>query len=91
VEDVNAAIPGLEAVVAAMAEDELLREALLEGPQVLGVQAIEPGVVTVRVVARVRAADQWSVGRELRLRIASGLARAGIATASPILSPGASE
>ncbi len=53
--------------------------------------ALDVGIVRVRVVARVRASDQWSAGRELRLRIASGLAEAGITPLMPMLVPGAGE
>jgi len=89
VEDVNAAIAQLDGVVAAMGADEFWQEVLLDVPRVLGVQAIEVGAVRVRVVARVRAADQDDAGREMRLRIAEGLAEAGIATAAPLLVPAA--
>lgn len=87
VEEVNAAIAQLKIVVAAMVADEHWQELLLEAPRVLGVQAIEVGAVRVRVVARVRAADQDDAGLEMRLRITSGLAEAGIATAGPLLIP----
>ena len=91
VDDVNLAIERLREVGVAMSADEAWKEILLEGPEVLGVEALDVGIVRVRVVARVRASDQWSAGRELRLRIASGLAEAGITPLMPMLVPGAGE
>ena len=87
----NLAIERLREVGVAMSADDAWKDILLEGPEVLGVEALDVGIVRVRVVARVRASDQWSAGRELRLRIASGLAEAGITPLMPMLVPGAGE
>ena len=91
VDDVNLAIERLRELGVAMAADDAWKDILLEGPEVLGVEALDVCIVRVRVVARVRASDQWSAGRELRLRIASGLAEAGITPLMPMLVPGAGE
>jgi len=89
--DVATAMACLRQVGEDMAADEAWRDVLLEGPEVLGVEALELGVARVRVAARVRAADQWDAGRELRLRITSALAAAGIDTAVPVVVPGGVE
>lgn len=87
-DDVNLAIEVLRTVGEQMSRAEPWDDILLEGPDVLGVEALDVGIVRVRVVAQVRAADQWSAGRELRLRIASGLAEAGINPLTPVMVPG---
>lgn len=91
VEDVNLAIEELRRVGDEMSSAEPWADMLIEGPEVLGVEALDVGIVRVRVVAQVRATDQWSVGRELRLRIASGLAGAGITPLTPVMAPAAAE
>ncbi len=83
-DDVNLAIEVLRSVCDEMAADESWTEVLLEGPEVLGVQAINVGVVQVRIVARVRAAVQWTAGRELRRRISFGLVDAGMEQVRPL-------
>ncbi len=86
-EDVNRAIRVLRDVCGEMWHDEPWAAMLLESPEVLGVQAINVGVVRVRVVARVRATQQWEAGRELRRRVALGLSEAGMEPVRPIMTP----
>ncbi|MEZ5234311.1 MAG: mechanosensitive ion channel family protein [Acidimicrobiia bacterium] len=90
-EDVGAAITCLRQVGDDMAASPPWNDLFLDTPEVLGVEALDVGVVRVRVVARVRASDQWEAARELRLRITSGLARSGIVPVTPVVMPGQSE
>ncbi|MFN0091537.1 MAG: mechanosensitive ion channel family protein [Acidimicrobiales bacterium] len=76
--DLNQAIDVLQAVGESLQQDPQWQGALLEAPTVSGVQALEVGFVRVRLMVRVRAAEQWTVGRELRRRVAVGLREAGI-------------
>jgi small conductance mechanosensitive channel len=76
-------------VATELGHDEEWKDALLEPPEVLGVEQIAATGLTVRVAVRTTTADQWRVARELRRRISEGLDRAGIhngsasATAAP--------
>jgi small-conductance mechanosensitive channel len=58
--------------------DPELREMLLDPPTVMGVEKIEVGTFSVRMVARTLPGKQFEVGRELRARVASAFRREGI-------------
>lgn len=90
-EDIAAAITCLRGIGDEMAATEPWNELFLDTPEVLGVEALDVGVVRVRVVARVRASDQWEAARELRLRITSGLTSSGIVPVMPVMVPGQAE
>lgn len=61
--------------------DETLRPLMLDAPTVMGVESIEVGSVSIRLVARTLPGKQFVVGRELRARTASALRDADIALA----------
>lgn len=84
-QDIDQAIEVLRDVCARLDDDESWAEALIGSPEVLGLQTIGVGVIQVRIIAKVRAADQWRVGREFRRRIALGLSSAGIDPAQPVV------
>lgn len=84
-EDVNRAIKVLRDVCERMWADEPWAAVLLENPEVLGVQAINVGMVQVRIVGRVRATQQWEAARELRRRVTLGLSEAGMEPVRPIM------
>ncbi len=66
------------------------REAILEEPEVWGVQGIDKDVVTLRVAARTVPLRQWEVERELRERLKVALAGAGAQPgAQSVAQPGA--
>ncbi len=58
--------------------DEELRKMLLDPPSVLGVEKIEVGTFSVRMVARTLPGKQFDVGRQLRARVALAFRREGI-------------
>ena len=84
-QDIDQAIEVLRDVCARLDDDESWADALIGSPEVLGLQTIGVGVIQVRITAKVRAADQWRVGREFRRRIALGLTSAGIDPAQPVV------
>lgn len=86
-EDINRALTILREICEQMWSDDSSATTLLESPEVLGVQALNVGVVQVRIVARVRATHQWEAGRELRRRVALGLSEAGMEPVRPIMMP----
>ncbi|MDQ3761369.1 MAG: mechanosensitive ion channel family protein [Actinomycetota bacterium] len=57
---------------------------VLEPPEVLGVESISPGGVTLRITTKVRAGRQWAVQRALLAGIKEAFADAGIPPPSPV-------
>ncbi|MGH2429871.1 MAG: mechanosensitive ion channel family protein [Candidatus Limnocylindria bacterium] len=51
---------------------------LLEAPSVARIEALADSAVTLKILGRVRAAEQWAVAGELRKRILAAFAEAGI-------------
>jgi len=62
-------------------DDPTLKDLLLDAPTVMGVEKIEIGIVTLRLVARTLPGKQFEVTRELRLLVVRALAHIGIVTA----------
>jgi moderate conductance mechanosensitive channel len=67
--DVDAAIEIIEAVAVAMSEEEAYRDLFIAAPEVWGVQSLGADGVDIRLVIKVKPAEQWALGRELRRRI----------------------
>jgi moderate conductance mechanosensitive channel len=67
--DVDHAIRIIEAVAVAMFEEEDYRDLFIESPDVWGVQTLAADSVDIRLVIKVKPAEQWALGRELRRRI----------------------
>jgi small-conductance mechanosensitive channel len=63
-------------------DNPVLGELLLDAPTLMGVESIELGTVTLRVVARTLPGKQFEAGRQLRELVLLALARAGIVTAA---------
>ena len=72
----------LNGVCETAAADPLLRDLLLDKPQVMGVESLEVDTVNLRMVARTLPGKQFEVGRQLRLLVIAALARAGIVTSA---------
>ena len=51
---------------------------IIEEPTVLGVQNLGADGITLRLIAKTDASEQWAVARELRLRIKEAFDEAGI-------------
>jgi small-conductance mechanosensitive channel len=60
---------------------------LLAEPESLGVEAVTAEGVVMRLQVRTTSADQWRVGRELRMRLTECFAAEGIHTSTPVLAP----
>ncbi|MFW6287786.1 MAG: mechanosensitive ion channel family protein [bacterium] len=58
---------------------------LLEGPKVLGVQELADSSVVLRIVAKVKPMEQWSMGRYIKQRVKEYLDEVGIDIAYPHL------
>jgi moderate conductance mechanosensitive channel len=59
---------------------------LLAAPESLGVEQITAEGVSMRLQVRTTNADQWRVGRELRMRLKERFVAEGIRTPLPLLS-----
>ncbi len=70
--DLSAVGATMKAAADELAAEPAWEEAVLEEPQLLGVEQIGEKVV-LRVTVKVRPADQWQLARELRRRIAERL------------------
>jgi small-conductance mechanosensitive channel len=73
-DDLAAAEAAIRAAAADVYADERWQRHFLTEPEVLGVETLTKDGLTVRLVARVRPLEQWRVARELRGRVATGLA-----------------
>jgi moderate conductance mechanosensitive channel len=69
-----------------MYAEEEWADVLLAEPESLGVEMITAEGVVMRLQVRTTNADQWRVGRELRLRLKERFALEGIRTPVPLLS-----
>jgi small-conductance mechanosensitive channel len=65
--------------------DGIWREdrAILEEPEVWGVQSLGPAGITLRLVAKTKPLEQWRITRLMRERIKAELDREGIEVPSP--------
>src|SRR3954452_21016499 len=68
-----------------MYAEEAWRGVLLAEPESLGVEQITAEGVFMRVQVRSTNADQWRVGRELRMRLKERFVAEGIRTPTPLL------
>lgn len=71
---VDEATGAIDRIGAELAADAAWGPKLLEPPRVVRVNAAGDGPLTVKVLGRVRAAEQWAVAGELRKRLSAALA-----------------
>lgn len=83
--DVDKALSTLRQLCEAIREADDMDDTFLEGPDVLGVQRIDVGVIEVRIAARVPSDQQFQAARDLRQRIVLALADAGVEVARPVI------
>ncbi|MCA1691794.1 MAG: mechanosensitive ion channel family protein [Acidimicrobiales bacterium] len=76
--DVTAALTAIRDEVSGISEEEDWAEALLEEPEVLGVETALTEGFTIRVAVKARPGDKARVARELRARIGGRLRRDGL-------------
>ncbi len=85
-EDIERAQQVIRETVDAMAQAEPWSGLLLEPPQVVGVESIANGAVTIRILSKTLANQQFGLQRDMRERVKRSLDEAGIR--SPALLPG---
>ena len=86
-QDVEKAISVIRDVVSVMDADGAYKDILLEQPNVVGVESIANGAITIRVIAKTMANEQFGVQREMRERIKVALDREGVRSPMPMLPP----
>ncbi|MCA0144042.1 mechanosensitive ion channel family protein [Blastococcus sp. LR1] len=75
----------MQEVADAMVAEDQWGEVVLAEPESLGVEQITAEGVFMRLVVRTTNADQWRVGRELRMRLKERFVAEGIRTPVPLL------
>ena len=76
----------LTQVANALHDDPEWNDKFLEPPEILGVQALTPTAVTLRVLMKVQPKEQWPVSREFRRRMKNALDKAGLRVPLPQMS-----
>jgi small conductance mechanosensitive channel len=86
-QDVEKATSVIRDVVGVMDEDEAWKDVLLEQPNVVGVESIANGTITIRIIAKTVANEQFGVQREMRERVKVAFDRAGVRSPLPVMPP----
>jgi len=76
--DVHAVEDTLLQTAIAMSKDPAWKRKVLEAPEIWGIESISAEALVVRLVVKVRTADQWELARELRLRLKLALDDMGV-------------
>ncbi len=79
--DIDAVGRAMKAVADELRQDDDWTDAVIEEPQLLGVERIGEDGVVLRLTVKTRPLEQWRVGRELRRRLKERLDAEGIALA----------
>lgn len=82
-DDVDHAIAVLTDLLDGIQDDPDLGSAVLEPATILGVQALGPYQVTIRLMVKTRPMEQWRVQRELLRRIKRALKTSGVTIPYP--------
>ena len=76
--DVEAVEDVMLAMAVALSESPEWRRKVLEKPEIWGIESISAEALVVRLVVKVRTADQFDIARELRLRLKLALDEMGV-------------
>jgi small-conductance mechanosensitive channel len=82
-EDVERVREVLEELFEEIRKDTVLKEWIMEGPSILGVESLADYALVVRVVADTRPSKRWDAERRLRERITRRLSEGGIRVPFP--------
>ena len=85
--DADRAMVAIRRAAEALGNDPAWADSLLDPPQVIGIEKISGGAVTLRTVARVDPYRRDDVARDLRSRVKQSLDAEGIATFIPAALP----
>jgi small conductance mechanosensitive channel len=87
-EDVERVQRIIRDVVATVAEDDRWDGVLLDGPTVAGVEQMSGSTVTIRVLAKTAANQQWALQREIREQVKVAFDAAGVRAPQVYPTPG---
>jgi moderate conductance mechanosensitive channel len=82
-EDVDRVREVLEELFEEIRKDTVLKEWIMEGPSILGVESLADYALVVRVIADTRPSKRWDAERRLRERITRRLSERGIRVPFP--------
>lgn len=82
-QDIARARKIMKDAAAAMWNEPMWRNVILEAPEVWGVQALWSNLLVLRLVAKTTSLSQWEATRELRGRVTTALAEQGVAVGVP--------
>ena len=82
-EDINKSIEVMTQVAARMQSEPEWGEKFLEPAEILGVDEVSNEGILVHLLIKTQPSQQWSVGREFRLRVKQALDEAGISVGIP--------
>lgn len=77
--DIDAVEETMLATAMTMADDPSWKRKILEKPEVWGIESISAEALVIRMVVKVRTADQFAIARELRRRMKTALDDLGVA------------
>ena len=86
-EDVERALRVIRDVVSTMGEEDVWKPVLLERPNVTGVESMGNGAITIRVLAKTIANEQFGLQREVRERVKRAFDREGVRSPVPVMPP----
>ncbi|MDQ4133326.1 MAG: mechanosensitive ion channel family protein [Actinomycetota bacterium] len=86
--DLTLATTSITEELATIGDDPELAPAVLEGPQLLGVESMTPDGLTIRVTAKTTPGERSQVARALRARIGARLVHAGVIPAQEVTTSG---
>ncbi len=81
--DIPKAMSLMQEVAQELCDDPHWREAVLDGPDLKGIEDVTHQGVTLRIWIKTKPGRQWDVGRTLRLRLILAFEQAGIAIGVP--------
>ena len=82
-EDIDKAIAVMTQVATTMQSEPQWGEKCLEPAEILGVDEVSHQGIVIHMIIKTQPSEQWSVGREFRLRVKKALDQAGISVGIP--------
>lgn len=80
--DIDAVTDVILTTAQSLATDPTWQRKILENPEIWGVESVSAEAIVLRLVIKTRSADQWSVARELRIRVKLALDQLGVSVPS---------
>jgi small conductance mechanosensitive channel len=81
--DIHQALEVVKTTAYSLYTDPQFRDAILEAPEVLGVETINHAGVEIHTQIKTKPAQQWTIAREFRLRLKTALDEKGIPFGRP--------